>query len=92
MDKPRLKINNKEVGLRDLGNGLFEPKNLKVLNEVFHGYHEPKAAGRFFVENHIAKEEPEKYHKIQSFCFVVTENIKREGAMMLKSLRKFHVS
>ena len=90
MDKPRLKINDKEVGLRDLGDGLFEPKNLKVLNEVFHGYHEPKAAGRFFVENHIAKEEPEKYHKIQSFCFVVTENIKQEGAMMLKSLRKFH--
>ena len=90
MDKPRLKINDKEVGLRDLGNGLFEPKNLNVLNEVFHGYHEPKAAGRFFVENQIAKEEPEKYHKIQSFCFVVTENIKEEGAMMLKSLRKFH--
>ena len=90
MDKPRLKINDKEVGLRDLGNGLFEPKNLNVLNEVFHGYHEPKAAGRFFVENQIAKEEPKKYHKIQSFCFVVTENIKREGAMMLKSLRKFH--
>ena len=90
MDKPRLKLNDKEVGLRDLGDGLFEPKNLKVLEEVFHGYYQPKSGPNFFVENHITKEEPEKYHKIQSFCFVVTENIKREGAMMLKSLRKFH--
>ena len=90
MDQARLKINDKEVGLRDLENGLFEPKSLKVLNEVLHGYYEPEDAKPFFVENHITKEEPEKYHKIQSFCFVVTENIKREGAMMLKSLRKFH--
>ncbi len=34
MDKPRLKLNDKEVGLRDLGDGLFEPKNLKVLEEL----------------------------------------------------------
>ena len=90
MDKPRLKINDKEIGLRDLGDGLFEPKNFKVLEEVFHGYHQPESEPKFFVQNHMAEKEPEEYHKIQSFCFVVTENIKREGAMMLKSLRKFH--
>lgn len=90
MDKPRLKLNDKEVGLRNLGNGLFEPKNLKVLEEVFYGYYQPKSGPNFFVENRITKEEPEKYHKIESFCFVLTANIKREGAMMLKSLRKFH--
>ena len=55
MDKPRLKINNKEVGLRDLGNGLFEPKNFTVLKEVFEGHHNPNNSGKFFVENHITK-------------------------------------
>ena len=90
MGRPRLKLNDKEVGLRDLGNGLFEPKNYTVLREVFGGYHNPKSRSGFFVENLPPLEKPEKYHKIQSFCFVVTENIKREGAMMLKSLRKFH--
>ena len=88
--RPRLKINDKEVGLRDLGDGLFEPKNFTVLREVFGGYHNPKGTSGFFVKNLPPIEEPKKYHKIQSFCFVVTENIKREGAMMLKSLRKFH--
>ena len=88
--RPRLKINDKEVGLRDLGDGLFEPKNFTVLREVFGGYHDPKGTSGFFVKNLPPIEEPKKYHKIQSFCFVVTENIKREGAMMLKSLRKFH--
>ncbi len=88
--RPRLKVNGKEVGLRDLGDGLFEPKNFTVLREVFGGYHNPKGKSGFFVENLPPIEEPKEYHKIQSFCFVVTENIKREGAMMLKSLRKFH--
>ena len=53
MDKrpqPRLKISDKEVGLRDLGDGLFEPKNFTVLREVFGGYHDPKGSGSFFVE------------------------------------------
>lgn len=90
MDKPRLKINDKEVGLRSLGNGLFEPKNFSVFKQVIEGSHEPKPPCRFFKENCLPKQEPSEYHKIQSFCFVVTENIKREGAMMLKSLRKFH--
>ena len=90
MEQPRLKIDDQEVGLRNLGNGLFEPKNFEVFSEVFYGHHKPKKEISFFVENPIARKEPEEYYKIQSFCFVVTENIKREGAMTLKSLRKFH--
>ena len=34
MDKPRLKIRDKEVGLRDLGDNLFEPKNITLLADV----------------------------------------------------------
>ena len=49
--RPRLKINDKEVGLRDLGDGLFEPKNFTVLREVFGGYHDPKGTSGFFVKN-----------------------------------------
>ena len=30
MEQPRLKIDDQEVGLRNLGNGLFEPKNFEV--------------------------------------------------------------
>ena len=91
MAQSRLKIKDKEIGLRDLGDGLFEPKNLDVLIEsVNYQYSHIKDAKGFFVENKIGTKEPKKYHKIQSFCFVLTENIKEEGAMMLKSLRKFH--
>ena len=34
MDKPRLKIKDKEIGLRDLGDNLFEPKNIALLGDV----------------------------------------------------------
>ena len=91
MAQPRLKLNDKEIGLRDLGDGLFEPKSLNVLTESLTYQHPPaKNNNGFFVENTVGIKEPKEYHKIQSFCFVLTENIKEEGAMMLKSLRKFH--
>ena len=34
MEQPRLKYNNQENGLRSLGEGLFEPKNLSVFNDA----------------------------------------------------------
>ena len=91
MAQPKLKLNGKEIGLRDLGDGLFEPKSLNVLTESLTYQYPPKKNNNgFFVENTVGIKEPKEYHKIQSFCFVLTENIKEEGAMMLKSLRKFH--
>jgi hypothetical protein len=90
MEQPRLKINDKEVGLRSLGNGLFEPKNFSVFKQVIEGSHEPKPPCRFFKENCLPKQEPSEYHKIQSFCFVATKNIKEEAELLLTSLRQFH--
>ena len=89
MEQPRLKIKDSEIGLRHVGDNVYEPKSLKVLERAVHNIPQPSGC-KFFTEKPIKIDEPETYHKIQSFCFVVTENIKREGAMMLKSLRKFH--
>ena len=90
MDKPRLKIGDKEVGLRDLGGGLFEPKNFNILHKLIDNAEPLLQKQQFFHKKDFVSKEPVVYHKIQSFCFVTTENIKREAAMMLKSLRKFH--
>jgi len=88
--RPRLKIEDQEIGLRDLGEGLFEPKNISVLQNSIYGVKNEVTNPKFFTEKGFAEEEPRIYHKIESFCFVTTSNIKREAAMMIKSLRKFH--
>jgi hypothetical protein len=91
MEQPRLKIKDKELGLRDLGGNLFEPKNISILEGVFTNNlnvdHNPK---KFWLENLPPEREPKKYHKIQSFCFVVTDNLKDEAEVLLKTLRFFH--
>jgi len=89
-EKPkRLKINGKEVGLRYLGNDLYEPNNLSVFERVFHNESMPKDE-EFFIMRRFSEKEPEKYYKIESFCFVATENIKEEAELLLRSLREFH--
>jgi hypothetical protein len=90
MDIPRLKINDKEIGLRDLGNNLFEPKSISILQKSIYDEKDVTTTPKFFTEKSFSEQEPRIYHKIQSFCFVTTDNIKREAAMMIKSLRKFH--
>ena len=85
MEQPRLKIKDKELGLRDLGDNLFEPKNVSLLEDILNQQEVIKNKNNFFTQRNIPLKEPKKYHKIQSFCFVVTENIKEEGAMMLVS-------
>ena len=90
MENPKLKIRDQEVGLRDLGGGVFEPKNISVLESVFNTGCFRSGKKNYFTQKPLVGEEPKKWHTIQSFCFVVTSNIKREAAMMLKSLRKFH--
>ena len=91
MDIPRLKIKGEEVGLRDLGDNLFEPKNISILEGLFTNNlnvdYNPK---KFWLENLPPKHEPQTYHKIQSFCFVVTDNLKDEAEVLLKTLRLFH--
>ena len=90
MDTPRLKINDKEIGLRDLGDNLFEPKSVSILQKAIYGEKDVITTPKFFTEKSFSEKEPRIYHKIQSFCFVTTDNIKREAAMMIKSLKKFH--
>lgn len=91
MDQPRLKYNGQEVGLRNVGGGLFEPKNLSVFNDAVLGQlkfdSNPK---KFWLENPPPRNKPEKYHKIESFCFVVTANLKEESEVLLRTLRLFH--
>ncbi len=88
MEKPRLKIKNQEVGLRNLGNNLFEPKSLSILEDTIKDL-KPVSKLPFKLKP-LSKEEPKQYHKIKSFCFVATSNIKEESELLLKSLRQFH--
>jgi len=91
MEQSRLRINDKEVGLRNLGNGLFEPKNLQILNDVVNDNVNLDCNPTEFLRGRLPpKKEPDKYHKIESFCFVATENIKEEAELLIRSLRQFH--
>ena len=88
MEKPRLKIKDQEVGLRNLGNNLFEPKSLSILEDTIKDL-KPVSKLPFKLKP-LSKEEPKQYHKIKSFCFVATSNIKEESELLLNSLRQFH--
>ena len=91
MEQPRLKYNNQEIGLRSLGEGLFEPKNLSVFNDaVADQLKFDSTPKKFWLENSPPKHEPKKYHKIESFCFVATANLKDEAEVLLRTLRLFH--
>jgi hypothetical protein len=90
MDKPKLKIRDKEIGLRDLGDNLFEPKNSDILADALAGRSNYDHNPSFWVENPTPKERPEKYHKIQSFCFTTSINRISEAKILLKSLREHH--
>ena len=64
--------------------------NPDILADTLAGKSNHDCNPKFWVENPPPKEQPEKYHEIQSFCFVVTGNIKEEAELLLKSLREFH--
>lgn len=89
---PRLKLNDVEIGLRHIGDQVYVPKNIQILKDVF--YKKDIAnqfnSQKFFYEKPISKIRPEKYHRIESFCFVATENVKEEAELLLSSLRLFH--
>ena len=91
MEQSRLKYNDQEIGLRSLGKGLFEPKNLSVFNDAVSGQLKlDSTPKKFWLEKSPPKHEPKKYHKIESFCFVVTANLKDEAEVLLRTLRLFH--
>ena len=73
MANPRLKINDQEIGLRDLGEGLLEPKSISILQDSIYGIKNEAKNPSFFTERGFSRKEPPKYYKIESFCFVVTE-------------------
>ena len=90
MDSPRLKFNGKEFGLRRVHDDVYELKNANIFQKYFDSEFIPEKHGYFFYENLCRAEKPERFHKIESFCFVTTKNIMSEAAILLKSLRKFH--
>ena len=90
MDQPRLRIEDEEVGLRHLGDNLFEPKNSSVLRDILLNKKHRYSNRGFFKQVSFSKERPDKYHKIESFCFVATSNIKEEAELLLRTLRQFH--
>jgi len=90
MSKPRLKVDDQEVGLRDLGDGLFEPKNSRVLKEVVFGNFKPISKNDFYKTNEPTKDKTKDFHEIQSFCFTTSINRISEAKILLKSLRKHH--
>ena len=58
---PRLKIKDQEIGLRDLGGGLFEPKNISVLENSIYGIKNEAKNPSFFTERGFSRKEPPKY-------------------------------
>jgi hypothetical protein len=89
MESPRLKINDHEVGLRKIGDNLFEPKSTPVLAEVLHGTSGFLQDKPCFYENHFSSEYTTR-HEIESFCFTTSYNRIKEAKILLYSLRLFH--
>ena len=96
MNNIKLKIKDNEVGLRRVGENLYEPKSfdllLKLIKEEGDNVTlERNYGGSFFKINSFPpKSKKVKTRKIKSFCTVATKNIKEEVALMIFSLRKFH--
>ena len=67
MENPRLKIKDQEVGLRDLGGGVFEPKNISVLESVFNTGSFRREKRNYFDQKPLSREKPKKWHTIQTF-------------------------
>lgn len=89
MGSPRLRINGQDVGLRRLDDDVFEPKSKKILSQVLTGEAE------FNISRPTHTLTPfnsgaQKYHKIESFCFVTSFNRIKEAKILLYSLRQFH--
>lgn len=91
MEPPRLKIKEHEVGLRKVGDNLFEPKNEAILLQCLtsslnlDNYN----AQALFAKNE-PPEESKTYKKIESFCFTTSINRISEAKILLKSLRQHH--
>tara|TARA_Y100001963_G_scaffold18302_1_gene22831 strand:- start:23821 stop:25662 length:1842 start_codon:yes stop_codon:yes gene_type:complete len=91
MEDVRLKINDKEVGLRKVAEGLYEPKNINVLKNVVNG-----GLGYEHIEHHFSSlKKPflkncSNPKQIESFCFVATKEVMEEADVLIFSLRLFH--
>ena len=84
MEPPRLKINDNEVGLRKIGNNLFEPKNATILKQVLDNKFLAQQLGEFFKMECYPVEKPEAYYIIESFSYDATENIKDMAKIKLR--------
>ena len=89
MENARLKINDKEVGIRKVGEGLYVPKNLEVLTSVVNGVPIEFTAESHFHLNPF-RPEAKDFHKIKSFCLVSTKEVKEEADVLIMSIRVFH--
>ena len=86
-----LNINGKHVSLRRQIDDTFIPKNLKVLKQTVNDEYNRKLANTdgWYTLNPVSDSDT-LIHKIESFCFVTTNDLKKEAAILLKSLRQFH--
>jgi hypothetical protein len=89
MDNPRLRIDEYEVGLRKVGDNLYEPKNKKILLDCLTDSLNLKDHRSLFHVNELP-EKCEEYKKIESFCFTTSINRISEAKILLKSLRQHH--
>ena len=93
MESPKLKINKHEIGLRKIGDNLFEPKSINILTHILEHdevIKDSRNISRDYILNPTPKHTDKPVHQIQSFCTVITDHIKREGAITIFSLRQFH--
>ena len=86
MEDARLKIYNKEVGLRKVAEGLYEPKNINVLKNVIDG-----GSGYEHIQHHFSSlkkpfpKDCSNPQQIESFCLVATKEVMEEADVLIFS-------
>jgi len=89
MSSYKLNINGISVGIKKVDDNTFVPKNIDVLEEVFTTKAFDIKRSDIY-DNTPIDPEAEEWDTIRSFCTVITENLKEEGAILIESLRMHH--
>ena len=89
MSSYKLNINGISVGIKKVDDNTFIPKNIDVLGEVFTTKTFDIKRSDIY-DNTPIDAEAKEWDTIRSFCTVVTENLKEEGAILIESLRMHH--
>ena len=89
MSSYKLNIDGISVGIKKVDDNTFIPKNIEVLGEVFTTKTFDTKRSDIY-DNTPINAEAKQWDIIKSFCTVVTENLKEEGAILIESLRMHH--